>query len=137
LTYIPRRRFCLVVDDDNELLRDYTTLCKNISDFVTVQHTSQEQAIESIKKQEYDCIIVDNDSFKIGEYRGLQTVEKLVSCVEPDKIIYTSAIPDDKMKTQASALGVNFVEKGHWRKLENLLGELFRKHHQIQPVPRV
>lgn len=125
--FIPKRRYCLVVDDDNELFKDYQTLCNNVSPFVSVEHRTQKEALEYATGMNYDCIIVDNDSFKIGEYRGLKTVEELVKHAQPTNIIYTSALPDDKMRTRTTALGVHFVEKGHWRKLEDLMNAMLNK----------
>jgi len=123
---IPKRRYCLVVDDDDELFKDYQTLCHNVSSFVSIEHKTQKEALDAAGMN-YDCIIVDNDSFKIGEYRGLRTVEQLVKHAQPTNIIYTSALPDDKMRTRTNALGVHFVEKGHWRKLEDLMKEMLNK----------
>lgn len=123
---IPKRRYCLVVDDDDELFKDYQTLCHNVSSFVSIEHKTQKEALDAAGMN-YDCIIVDNDSFKIGEYRGLKTVEELVKHAQPTNIIYTSALPDDKMRTRTNALGVHFVEKGHWRKLEDLMKEMLNK----------
>ena len=122
---IPEHKYCLVVDDDNELVKEYELLCKDVHPFVSIVHVPQKDAAKYAKSQKYDCIIVDNDSFRIGEYRGLETIKSFLRDVSPEKIIYTSALPDDKMRTTAAEYCIKFVEKGGWRKLEATIRELF------------
>ena len=127
LEKIPKRSYCLVVDDDNDLLQDYTTLCNEIYPNSGIRHSSQENALKYLQEREYDCIIVDNDSFRVGEYRGLETVKRLVGLVDPSKIVYTSALPDKKMQEESKTHGLHFIEKGKWKKLEQIMKELFLK----------
>ncbi len=121
LSYIPEHRNCLVVDDDTDLLNEYELLLKGMYTFASIERVSQNDAATFTSNHQYDCIIVDNDSFKIGEYRGLETVKKLIASVSPNKIIYTSALPDEQMRNATKDFGVHFVEKGRWRKLEEIM----------------
>ena len=131
LDRIIEMKHCLVVDNDDDIVRDYEVLIGRLHPYTTVEHRTQADAPGTVRERNYACVIVDNDGFRIKEYPGLDTVRKMLQHIEPDSIIYTSALPDDDLRERSSSLGIHFVEKGDWRFLEELLQEILQQETPV------
>lgn len=117
----------LVIDNDRDLFDSYVILFQRFDPSILVDHCNQSTSREQIYARQYDCIIIDNDAFKINEYPGLETLTQILPYIDPSSVIYTSAIPDHHIVKTTQQLGTHLVEKSQWKQLENTIHSILRK----------
>ncbi len=116
----------LVVDDEQEIC-DLTRSFLRKKNYCTLGATSRKEAIEIIKKDQPQIVLLD---IRLGSESGLETLKQIKEINKDVKVIMVTALNDEDSVAQARALGAddyiskpftaNFLENTILKRVERL-----------------
>jgi len=109
----------LVVDDEEEIC-ELTRSFLRKKDYCTLGATSRKEAIEIVKKDQPQIVLLD---IRLGSESGLETLSQIKQINKDIKVIMVTALNDEESMAQAKLLGADdYIAKPFTAEfLENIL----------------